>query len=364
MVREIRKNGFRRLFLAFFMLASAAGSPAFSQTTPTELIDLSLEDLLNLDISDTDSDEPASRWEFGLSYTKGSFGEYRSGTESLTFQDVLFSPGENRTAQNFPVVPTFIDQSAINLSATYYLSNKTALSVSVPYISQSTDHISSVPGFDEFILKTKGIGDVAVSIAYGEKLSKNGHFSGVVGVKIPVGSIDETGDTPRNGTGTLERLPYTMQLGSGSIDLTGSLTYAHNIDSFRTGVNIKGTFRTERNKHDYRLGHNVGAAIFARYAKHPAFQPGVRLSARYIGRVGGGDRSLQVPGPFPFPASITDPGNYGGEKISAAATVKSCVDTMCKLSFSADYRRPLYQHLNGVQPEERSSFSLGSAIKF
>jgi hypothetical protein len=37
-------------------------------------------------------------------------------------------------------------------------------------------------------------------------------------MRLPTGSIDEVGDTPRNGSGTLERLPYTMQLGSGTYD--------------------------------------------------------------------------------------------------------------------------------------------------
>lgn len=352
------------IFSASTLIVLSLSTFAAAQTTPAELIDMSLEDLLDLDISESDVKMQKKYWEFNLSYTKGSFGGYKSGTTELSFQDVLFSQGELRSSQNYPVVPTFICQNAIYASASYHISDRTSLSVSVPYITQSTDHISSVPGFQEFILKTEGIGDIAVALAHGKKLSNGDNLTGVIGVRLPVGSIDETGDTPRNGPNTLERLPYTMQLGSGTLDLTGSVTYLRNVKDFSVGVNVNGVLRTGKNDNDYRLGNNMGTSIFARYTKNHHFQPGVRLSARHIGRINGADTSLQISGPFPFPASITDPSNYGGEKVSATATVRSCIKSDCLLSFSAEYSKPIYQNLNGTQPMERNSFSLGTSLKF
>ncbi|MEP3889803.1 MAG: hypothetical protein ABJN69_05000 [Hellea sp.] len=352
------------IFYASTFVVLSLATVAAAQTTPAELIDMSLEDLLDLDISESDVKTKKKHWEFNLSYTKGSFGGYKSGTTEFSFQDVLFSQGEMRSDQNYPIVPTFICQNAFNASASYHISDRTSLSVSVPYITQSTDHISSVPGFQEFILKTEGIGDIAVALAHGKKLSNNDNLTSVIGVRLPVGSINETGDTPRNGPNTLERLPYTMQLGSGTLDLTGSLTYLRNDKDFSLGANVNGVLRTGKNDNHYRLGNNIGTSVFARYNKHHQFQPGIRLSARHIGRISGGDISLETAGPFPFPASITDPSNYGGEKVSATATVRSCVKSDCLLSFSAEYSKPIYQNLNGIQPMERNSFSLGTALKF
>ena len=49
--------------------------------------------------------------------------KYRSGTTDFTFDEVLFSPGEVRTNQNYPVVPTFICQDVYALSAGYAISD-------------------------------------------------------------------------------------------------------------------------------------------------------------------------------------------------------------------------------------------------
>ncbi len=337
-------------------------STAFAQTTPAELIDLSLEDLLDMNVEEEKRND--NKWEFGITYTKGSFGGYLSGTDQKTFQDVLFSPGETRTNQNYPVVPTYICQNAFSYSVQYNLSNNSSVSISVPHIEQRTEHISSIPNFQDFTIRTKGIGDIAIAYSHSKKLSTNSNITGIFGVRLPTGAINETGDTPRNGVGTYERLPYTMQLGSGTFDLTSSVTYTRSLKDINTGINLNGTLRTGRNSNDYRLGNGVNASVFARYTKHKFFQPGLRLSARHISQIKGGDVSLRVPTAFPFPASITDPQNYGGERINITASVKSCLNTDCTLSVSADYNDPIYQNLNGIQPMEPKTFSLGSSIKF
>lgn len=357
---KIRKTLCYATASTFAFLISSTTS--FAQTTPAELIDLSLEDLLDMNVEEATGN--GNKWEFGITYTKGSFGGYLAGTEQKSFQDVLFTLGETRTNQNYPVVPTFICQNAFSYSAQYNLSNESSVSVSVPYIEQRTDHISSIPNFSDFTLRTIGIGDIAVAFSYNQKLSSTTNITAVLGARLPTGSINKTGDTPRNGAGTYERLPYTMQLGSGTFDLTSSLTYTRSLKDINAGINVNGTLRTGKNTHDYRLGNSVNASIFARYTKHKFFQPGLRLSARHIGHIKGGDTSLRVPMAFPFPASITDPQNYGGKRISLTASVKSCINSDCTLSVNADYNEPIHQNLNGIQPMERKSFSLGSSIKF
>ena len=347
----------------------AAGSllcagPAFAQSTPTELADLSFEDLLNLEIADEGEEATGRRWSFHYSYKRLNVGRYQNGTNNLSFDEVLFSPGETRTAQNYPVVPTFIDQEVHAYSAAYAVNDKMSLNIAVPYVSQSTDHISSVPGFPEFILSTEGLGDISVTAAYQKPLSTSKRAFGVIGISLPTGSIDETGDTPRNGTGTLERLPYTMQLGSGTYDLSLSAGLAETVDQFDLGVTASSTIRFGRNDNGYRLGDNVSLCAWTQYSKIWWFQPGVRIGYRYIEEIQGRDESLLVPGPFPFPASITDPGNYGGHKGTAGVSIRTCTDISCKISFAAEAGKPFYQDLNGVQPKERYNISAGASVQF
>lgn len=347
------------------IMAMASPTIVMAQSTPTELADLSLEDLLDFDFDDNiDSKTAKKSWKFDYSYHSLSIGGYKIGTNDVSFDDVLFTPGETRTGQNYPVVPTYITQEVHGFSASYALSDQTAISVLVPYILQATDHISILPGFDNFLLKSEGFGDIALNASHQKRITKKSVLKFSVGVRIPVGSINNTGDTPRNGSGTLERLPYTMQIGSGTFDTAFAMQYVCVENELTYGATINSVIRTGKNKNDYRLGNNIGASLWAQYAFNHWLQPGVRVNVRHIGEIKGRDASLLVPMAFPFPASITNPSNYGGEKANIALSLRSCPKEGCKVSFNVEYGKPLYQNLNGVQPKERSNFSIGAAIKF
>ena len=76
-------------------------------------------------------------------------------------RDVLFEPGaEARTEYNYPVVPTEITQEVHALRVGYDLTDATTLRAQLPFVMQSTDHISIVPGYDAFNISSEGIGDI------------------------------------------------------------------------------------------------------------------------------------------------------------------------------------------------------------
>lgn len=98
------------------------------------------------------------------------------------------------------------------------------------YLSREIDHTTfasevgtNVQG--TFTTRSEGFGDtrVAALITLHEKWNANVHVT--LGVSLPTGSIDETDDslTPMGGTPTV-RLPYPMQLGSGTFDFRLGLT--------------------------------------------------------------------------------------------------------------------------------------------
>ena len=338
---------------------------SYAQTTPTELVDLSLEVLLDLDIGF--EDDPKSKtdktWEFKYSYTQGSYGGYKMGTSDVSFDDVLYSPGEIRTADNFPVVPTYIDQCVDSFAASYFVTPMTRVNILVPYVSQSSEHISSVTGFDDFTLRSEGIGDIAVSVAHQHIITESSSVNVSVGLLIPTGATDRAGDTPRNGVGTLERLPYSMQLGSGTLDVSGLASYSRRVNHFNLGVSTNAVIRTGYNDNNYRLGNNFSASASTRYVKHAKLQPGLKLTYRNVQSIQGRDESLLVAAPFEFPASITDPSNYGGTSVNTGFTLKLCQDARCKLSIAAEYDLPIYQNLNGVQPKTKHALSLAATWK-
>jgi len=337
---------------------------ASGQTTPSELADLSLEELLNIDlVSDTETADNA-RWEFGYTFYKAEFGGYKNGTRDLSFDEVLFSPGEARSSENFPVVPTYISQKVHLFSASYRLNERNTITLSLPLIGQETDHISSVPGFDEFILESNGLGDIGVNLVRTFETGASDVLQASAGIRIPTGSINVMGDTPRNGSGTDERLPYTMQLGSGTFDLTAGLNYTHIFKDFHLGAAATTIIRTGKNDHNYRLGHGLTTSVNARYVKSVHFQPGLKAGYRKIGSISGQDDGLTIPGPFPYPAAITNPANYGGDIFSISVNALICLKDDCELSLNTEFTQPVHQNLNGIQPKVRDKFSLGAKVRF
>lgn len=70
----------------------------------------------------------------------------------------------------------------------------------LPFIYQETDHVSVVPGFDEFLISSSGIGDISLSASYPVWNSTSQFLLAIAGISLPVGSIEETGGTPRDAT--------------------------------------------------------------------------------------------------------------------------------------------------------------------
>jgi hypothetical protein len=74
-----------------------------------------------------------------------------------------------------------------------------------------------------------------------------------LGVSLPSGSTNETQITPVSG-GQLVRLPYIMQLGSGTVDLMPGVTYAGHWKRLNWGGQIGARLRAGTNSIGYILG--------------------------------------------------------------------------------------------------------------
>ena len=327
---------------------------AVAQSTPSEFAELSMQQLLNIELEPSNADAGDSLWQFQYQLRHAEFDGYLHGDSDLTLDEVLWSgPQEVRTPNNYPIVPTVIIQNVHLFSISREFSDNWSVSLSVPYISQETDHISIVPDYETFLLKTDGVGDVVVKGNYRFSSSDTGGWSVGAGLSLPTGSIDEVGDTPREAGD--QPLPYTMQLGSGTFDIPFDVAYHHS-GAHHYSVSLSAMLRTGRNDENYRLGHSIAANARYYWFENSEIQVFAGLGASYRQAISGRDDRLLVDGPFPFPASITNPDNYGGKKLSTTLGVLWNINEQFKLS--VDFTKPIYQHLNGPQPQETWSSSL------
>jgi hypothetical protein len=342
----------------------SATDQTVAQSVPADLLELSVEDLLSMEIDQSNESpgKPIRPWTFSYAYHFSEFNDYLNGTDKVSVDDVLFTPGEEaRTDKNFPVVPTLIEQEIHSLAVEYNFSRDFSIRASAPYVKQSTDHISIIPGYSSFNISSSGIGDVSLIGNYRFAQSISGHWQIGLGMSFPVGSIDEEGDTPR--APGKQQLPYTMQLGSGTYDVPAYIAFQANEYAFEWGVGLSGKLRLGENDREYRLGNRVSALAWLRLTTLSYIQPSLKLKYRYWGEIRGEDESLSVPGPFPYPAPVVDPSLFGGEIVTLSLGLKIPIFNRYRY-IDLEFGKPVYQSLNGPQSSEDYRFSIGFSFVY
>lgn len=313
---------------------------------------MSLEQLFEQTVDDETGNVNSPRWQFTYQFNQLDLGGYKNGTSNLSQDEVLWrGPGNPRTNENFPVLPTNISQQVHIFRIGRTLTTKTRLSLTIPMIRQSTDHISIVPGYGNFIIKSEGLGDIKVGIQHRIEIDWPGNISLNAGLSVPTGSIDELGDTPRS-PGE-QQLPYTMQLGSGTWDVTLGYLWSSADSKWRSSA--KTIIRLGKNDRNYRLGNHYSTLLIRQFELVSIFRPYMGLELRLLEKIDGQDDEITVPGNFPYPASITNPDLFGGTSINllAGAELKTQYG-----AWQIDLGSPLYQNLNGPQSQNKLKFSL------
>lgn len=334
-----------------------------AQTVPTDLLDLSIEELFDANVvTEADLAETARRWHVSYTYAVSDYDEYYLGTHSLSYDAVLFTPGaEARTENNYPVVPTEISQEVHALRLAYDVNESMTIRAQVPLVMQSTDHISIIPGYDAFNISSEGLGDIALVADSTISQSLNSIWKAGLGVSVPTGSIDEEGDTPR-APGN-QQLPYTMQLGSGTWDFPLFLSFRKYEAQWDWGMDASFTLRTGENDRDYRLGNKASVGGWLMWKGDLVIKPGVRLDYRWRDDIRGEDESLKVPIPaFPYPAPVTNPNAFGGDQVDLTFFVR--LPFSDKWYAEASYAQPIYLDLNGPQSSEKFHFALEIGTSF
>jgi hypothetical protein len=377
---------FKSILLAAVLLFGSVELHA--QKPPTDLTDLDIEEILSLHINRVDFE----RWHVGYRFLFASFDGYRDGTKDLDLDEVLGPPPTGR----FPVTPTVITQQAHMVDISYNVSQELSVALQLPFIRQSSDHesivVKTVDGveynFNEFNITSSGVGDISLSGSYLHRLESGQRVLAGLAFNLPTGSIGEKGLTPRDPpNNTL--LPFTMQIGSGTLDLAPTLAYSHRSDALRWSAFTSAVLRVGKNSHDYTLGNRFALGGSVSYKAHDWAEPFVRVSYKTTGSIDGVNEDLVVPAPPPcgdgcpgpvgvnaadislaapqvFPAPVTNPDLFGGKEIELRLGSKIKVNKGLQERFAVDveYGLPIYQSLNGPQPKELGRIGLSATATF
>ncbi len=260
------------------------------------------------------------------------------------------------------IVPTEMRMDMHMLGFMYGLSDRVTLMAMGNFVAKEMDHTVYRGGMGmaqlgEFRTSPSGFGDTKVAALVG--LTDDIHVN--AGLSIPTGSIAKTGEilTPMGMTPAV-RLPYPMQLGSGTWDLEPGVTWRGQSDTMGWGAQLRGTIRLSENDAGYAQGNRAMATAWVARSVSQGVAVSGRVQAETVGRVDGID--AQVMGPV----QTANPDFHGGEKVTAFAGVNFVAThgPLATWRLGVEAGIPVVQDLNGPQMPDDWSLTVGLQKSF
>jgi hypothetical protein len=282
------------------------------------------------------------KWMFSYKYMFMHMDGNRDGTDGLSTGDVL---------ADFMVAPTSMDKSMHMPGVMYAPTQTTTLMAMFPYVRLSMDH-KTRSGVD-FTTESDGPGDIKLSSIHTVYMKGQNHVHITAGVSIPTGSIDEEDDTP---AGADQKLPYTMQLGSGTFDVFPGITYLGQKNDWFWGGRALVTIRLGRNDNGYALGDRYSLTVWGAKRWLDWFSSSVRVEGKKWGNIEGQDDELN-----PAVVPTADPDRQGGERLDVLFGINaySDKDKFGGHLLAIEGGLPIYQSLDGPQLEGDWLLSIG-----
>ena len=313
----------------------------------------------------------AGEWMLSYRFMHMSMDGNRSGTDDISPDEIVTTEpntfaGMEGQPPSLRVVPLNMDMDMHMLGAMYGVSDRLTLMVMGSYVDKSMRHLTYQGGsgtteLGRFTTRSSGFGDtrVAALVSLLDQSTQRIHLS--AGLSLPTGSITESDQIlAPNGMQPSPRLPYPMQLGSGTYDLLAGLSYAGHQERLGWGAQYDATLRVTDNDEDYRLGdeHKLSGWLSWTWAEQAS--SAVRLAAQSMGRIDGQDPKIVAP------VQTADPKRQGGERLDLGFSL-NLLATRHALQgqrLALEYLVPIWQDLNGPQLKVESSLTLAWQYAF
>lgn len=307
-------------------------------------------------------------WMVSYRYMYMDMSGNRTGTDEVD-PDTIVTTIPNRFA-GAPMMPPTLRVVPLDMpmkmhmgGAMYGLTDRITLMAMVDYHTKEMDHRTYQGGMGtnvlgNFMTEVSGWGDTSVGAILGLDDGSRPHaqVNASLMVSIPTGSITETGRvlTPMN-MRPETRLPYPMQLGSGTYDLKPALTARSRADQWSYGAQVSAVIRLDENDEGYMLGDVFEATGWLAFEPQPWLSISGRLKASTKGAVDGIDPNIMAP------VQTADPDNHGGETVEALFGVNLAGSTDWRKGhrLALEFGVPLYRDLNGPQLETDYTLKFG-----
>ncbi len=278
----------------------------------------------------------------------------RSGSSNISPEEIATTvpnrlAGQPMQPLTLRVVPTRMTTDMRMFGAMLAPTDSLTLMVMANYIEKEMDHITFQGGagvnrLGTFTTTSSGWGDLKAAglVKIYDTNKHKVHLN--LGVSIPTGSITKKDRVlAPNGARPELRLPYAMQLGSGTLDFLPGITYQMYQNKWNFGGQYTATIRAGENDEDYTLGDEHKLTGWASYSWLPSLSTSVRLAYMNVDNIDGSDPQITAP------VTTADPNNYGKDRLDLHAGINWAHNSGHRLAL--EIGAPVYQHLDGPQLE-------------
>jgi hypothetical protein len=245
--------------------------------------------------------------------------------------------------REFPTVALNTNRWRHDLEFALGLSETFTLGATLPIIFSRTDNLTS--DFTFYQTESEGLGDFQAfaNLALYNEGAYRFHLTGAV--SVPTGSIDQTSVTPFS-TPSEEQLPYTMQNGSGTFDVTPGATLQAQNELGTVGFQALATIRLGTNDRDYKYGNRFVGNIWGAIKATDGLSASFRVQYAHNADLKGMDIALD---PFSEPAA--NPLFQSGTRVvmPLGLNVFFKDGALDGHRMTGEYVIPIHHDLNGLQ---------------
>jgi len=300
---------------------------------------------------------PAGMWMINYKFMHMDMSGLRDGTTDVSESDVGYMRGK---PYEYMMIPTRMIMDMHMFMIMYGLTERVTLMAMTTYRVNEMKMLMDMGPMSmikrEPPMRSSGLGDTEIRAIY--KL--NNDLTGSLGIEFPTGSIEEEVET----MGMRFRMPYDMQLGSGTYNLKPAITY-NTLSKDRLwnlGAQAVFTYHIDKNENNWAFGDSLRLTGWIQRDLDP-LSTWVRLAYDYTGKIRGKDPEIDklLDPMMGAPMPDADPDNYGGQKLDGLIGLRY---SKGPFSLGVEGGIPLYQDLNGLQLKTKWIFNAGIHYMF
>jgi hypothetical protein len=304
---------------------------------------------------------PKKEWMFSYRYMRMNGSDNIIGTKNIDelsiFNDyIVVTPSMNMDMHMLMGMYGLTDR--LTLMGMMNFSSQAMSMEMLPAIGHS--HDMEMENNTRMEMRSSGFSDSKIHLLVGLIKKFDQQFILGVGLNLPTGSIEMKG-LSNDMFYSNSRLPYMMQLGSGTFDFLPSVTYSKQSDHFAFSFQASSALRFYSNNVGYQLGNEYQFNIWGAYNWWKGFSSSLRFENQFVNSIKGSDKLI-----YAFNEIAANPLNYGGNKV--LSYIGTAFDFkkgfLLNSRISLEYGFPIYQKVNGIQNKYKQSIMASLSYSF